>query len=169
MLSTLTNGQEIAAPLAGLYIHRSSPFWFSHEHVYVNLEKFMQSYSCTEDISVLTHINNDESTPIPPTKNKLKLYWKRQSELEQVNFITISEQYRVKASKSKYETQRNELILFEKNTFRKQFVVSGKQLPDFNTNLSAADNFFYYTALLTLFKPHRSGELICEAFDLERE
>ncbi|KAF1790976.1 hypothetical protein GQ600_26632 [Phytophthora cactorum] len=27
----------------------------------------------------------------------------------------------------------------------------------------------YYTALLTCFKPHRSGELICGAFDLERE
>ncbi|KAG6949757.1 hypothetical protein JG688_00014494 [Phytophthora aleatoria] len=47
--------------------------------------------------------------------------------------------------------------------------MSGKQLPYFSTNLSDADKNVYYTALLTCFKPHRSGELICGAFDLERE
>lgn len=38
MLYHLTNGQELAAPMAAWYIQRQSPLWFSHEVIHVNVQ-----------------------------------------------------------------------------------------------------------------------------------
>lgn len=64
MLYTLTNGQEVAAPMAALHIRRASPFWFSHDAAHVNLGKVIYTHDDTEEVSVSRpHDPDSNSSP----------------------------------------------------------------------------------------------------------
>lgn len=95
MLYTVTNGQEIAAPMAALYIIRESPFWFSHDVVRVDLASCLAPVGETRELSISLNENKPKGrkkTFVAP-KNALQKYWKRDKKQEGECFIDYCECY----------------------------------------------------------------------------
>ncbi|ETO82329.1 hypothetical protein F444_03511, partial [Phytophthora nicotianae P1976] len=164
MLYTVTNGQEVAAPMAALYILNKSPFWFSHEFVRVDLWRMLSKRGDSVEISVS---QRDVETPQPTHSsisplNQLEKYWRRSPELESVPFIDILEQYVYKKTKVPSSTVISPLEneSFIPITNHKVLVVCGKEIPDISSNLDCESVNFYYLSLLALFKPHRELTLL---------
>ncbi|KAG7376025.1 hypothetical protein PHYPSEUDO_014622 [Phytophthora pseudosyringae] len=95
MLYTVTNGQEVVAPMAALYILNETPFWFSHEFVRVDMWRMLQKRSGLVEISVSQHEfdHQHSSQGSISSDNLLKKYWKRKAAFEHVSFIDILEQF----------------------------------------------------------------------------
>ncbi|KAF1771801.1 hypothetical protein GQ600_2426 [Phytophthora cactorum] len=89
MLYSFTNTQEIAATVAALFLRCESPFWFSHDVVFVNPFTLLISTSLTEDVSIYPDMILNGK---PPKRNDrpamLRKYWMRQPELETVWFCS---------------------------------------------------------------------------------
>lgn len=163
MLYTLTNGQEIAAPMAALHILRPSPFWFSHEIVRIDIEKAMVEHPSYEDVHI--PIGNGTSRPriFARRNTQLRKYWQRQPDLEDVPFITICEQYSECGDNRRNNVGANltaSTVAYSRATARKVIVICGRQLPDIFSNADQETCQFYYMAVLSLFKPHRCGTLL---------
>ncbi|RLN14065.1 hypothetical protein BBJ28_00016772 [Nothophytophthora sp. Chile5] len=167
MLYTVTNGQEVAAPMAALYLLRS-PFWFSHEMTYVNMEKLLDKASPTQEIRVFAGSRGSD-TFFFDSLSVLEKYWQRSPEMENVNFATICEQYDLKKVKKTTVNTASQLrfVEYKMGSSRKELILSGKQLPDRSLELSPEDMFFYYLVVLTLFKPHRKGTLLSDHDSVE--
>lgn len=168
MLYALTNGQEVPAPMAALYVIRESPFWFSHECVHVNLWTLIQIPSNTEEINVSTRISRalPNSTQYTQPQNLLRNYWHRQDMLEQVSFMDICEQYDQVASKKRRLVSSTDVgeatihcVQYVKSEKRKIVVICGRDIPDVLNLPDQSTADYYYSALLVLFKPHREGTL----------
>lgn len=165
MLYTVTNGQEVAATMAALYILNERPFWFSHEFVHVNMKSMLQKHSESVEISVsqqacANDLSNQSSLP---SDNLLEMYWKRQVMLENVPFIDICEQYGcISKNGRKISVQRLSFksVLYKKLQSAKVLVLCGDELPDISGYAEPDQLEFYYTALLSLFKPHRQMTLL---------
>lgn len=164
MLYTVTNGQEIAAPMAALYILHETPFWFSHEFVHVNLKVMLQKHDDSVEVNVSQQADEDTqpSLGIIARDNMLEKYWKRECSLESVSFIDICEQYDCTGMK---RTSQNSTLVgyvpvaYCKREAAKVLVLCGDELPDIASRLERDQIDYYYTALLVLFKPHREDSL----------
>lgn len=163
MLYSLTNGQEVAAPMAALYILRDSPFWFSHDVLYVNFRQLLEPNLQIQEVSIPIETDEDHTKTIVSKPNLLQQYWRREERLEHVSLVSICEQYH-QASHPKNMTQNitHERLLcyFEKSASRKCLVLSGSQIPDINSELDEEDTIFFYQSLLLLFKPHRQATFL---------
>jgi hypothetical protein len=164
MLYTVTNGQEIAAPMAALYILRESPFWFSHEPVRINLEQMLKKDGLSEEISVPAQLNVSISSTTTLTRPRTLLdkYWNRSSAIENESFIDFCELYESINSAANVEGTADTEIQnpHRKARATKVVVVCGRQIPDIGTHVDYSTLNFYYTAVLTLFKPHRKSSLL---------
>ncbi|OWY96601.1 hypothetical protein PHMEG_00033094, partial [Phytophthora megakarya] len=166
MLYTLTNGQEVAAPMAALYLLNESPFWFSHPFVRVDLWRLLQKCSESVEISVSQQDIGEDCTGgnIILSDNSLEKYWKRQPDLENVSFIDICERYEPsKKRKRSPQAVRANTLTFVESSSPKVLVICGKEIPDIHDGQDGEFDEYYYFAVLTLFKPHRKSTLLGSA------
>ncbi|OWZ01278.1 hypothetical protein PHMEG_00027371 [Phytophthora megakarya] len=137
MLYSVTNGHEVAATMAALYILNESPFWFSHDFVHINLGKMLKKYEESVEISISQQAIEDEQSHFSnvPTKTLLQKYWKREGSLENLCFMEICEQYEFNRQTRNEESSPNcsDVALFSKLTCPKVFVLSGDEIPDISS------------------------------------
>ncbi|ETN15093.1 hypothetical protein PPTG_22074 [Phytophthora nicotianae INRA-310] len=135
MLYSVTNGQEVAATMAALYVLRETAFWFSHEFVPVNLRNILRKTVESVEIT-LSQQQMQRIQGAVSTENALERYWKRNTSVENISFMEICENYEY------------------------------SEIPDITSDLDNDQSDFYYTAVLTLFKPHRKNTLLTENLSL---
>jgi len=165
MLYSVMNGQEVASTMAALYILNETPFWFSHEFVYINLRSLLQKTYDSVEISVLQHVAEDHQARLSSVtaENVLEKYWKRQNSLENITFIDICEGLEYSGKLSSSGRTQAQSHSYDRLALRKVLVLCGEDIPDITTELARDGIDYYYTALFTLFKPHRESTLLFEA------
>ncbi|KAK1935190.1 ATP-dependent DNA helicase pfh1 [Phytophthora citrophthora] len=155
MLYSVTNGQEVAATMAALYILHETPFWFSHDFVHVNLKNLLRNQLDSVEVTVSQERRGGgqpgASRIVPDSALE---------RLENVSFMDICERYEYsgKIATVRLETSSGssrEACAFSKALYRKVMVLCGEEIPDITSNLDPARLNYYYTAIVTLFKPHR--------------
>lgn len=166
MLYSVTNGQEVAAPMAALFILRESPCWFSHDFMHVNLGLLLKTPADSVQITVPHEMCSGDNlqSSVVQSENLLEKYWRRQSSLEGVSFIQICEQYAQCGSTQRLAyngaSRPFSQVTFSKVPHPKVFVICGKEIPDIATHHDPESTEYYYRAMLTLFKPHRQSNLM---------
>lgn len=168
MLYSVTNGQEVAATMAALYILREFPFWFSHEPVRVDLGTMLRPHGDFEEISVPRNTGsgrNANKNYMKP-RNQLEKYWTRAVALESLPFIDYCEQYEaspkatdddsISASDSKAVKQ----VSNTPSNRSKVLVICGRDIPDIWCQVDEDKLNYYYSAVLALFKPHRKSTML---------
>jgi hypothetical protein len=167
MLYAVTNGQEVAAPMAALYVLRGSPFWMSHDPVRVDLGIMLCQQGEYKEISVLKAAASKRkmTSAFISRRNELEKYWCRDQSYEAVTFIDFCEQDTGRMSASSKRTSQDQedagiiadTLVASK---RKVIVICGNEIPDISDHISSTKSAFYYSAILTLFKPHRELTLL---------
>lgn len=125
----------------------------------------LQKHTNSVEISVSQQDSESEQSRQNniPSDNLLERYWKRQVVLEQVSFIDICEKYEY--AKQKASGVSNTVMSFVYVSYlhlssAKVLVICGKEIPDIKSHPDPEIVEFYYTSLLTLFKPRRQTTLL---------
>jgi hypothetical protein len=165
MLYAVTNGQEVAAPMAALYIINETPFWFSHEFIRVHLKAMLRKHTDSVEVNVSQQSGKGElPTAINVSREtSLEKYWKREGAMEDVAFIDVVEQYEctgIQKSGADTSSLSYKPLGYSRLAAAKVLVICGDELPDVTSSLNREQIDYYYSALLTLFKPHRENTLV---------
>jgi hypothetical protein len=168
MLYSVTNGQEVAATMAALYVLRESPFWFSHDPVRVDLGIMLRPHGDFEEINVPRNADahRNAANNYAKPRNLLEKYWAREGTLESLPFIDYCERYDIssRATDSDVMTMTDSVPGNQKTNTRisrrKVLVICGRDIPYISNDADSDTQNFYYSAVLSLFKPHRKETLL---------
>ncbi|KAG1694469.1 hypothetical protein DVH05_028660 [Phytophthora capsici] len=172
MLYSITNAQEVAAPLAALYIRRESPFWFSHKIIHIDAARLLNTAEHTQDVTIHPDsVLRGKAPDVRSSSSALINYWNRHASLEKTWFARICEMFKLSrrahdSSSSNAGASASE-CMFVKSDKPQVVVISGRSLPDISTSCDAETRDFYFCALLLLFRPHRRKEFIAMGLNAE--
>ncbi|KAE9229345.1 hypothetical protein PF005_g3933 [Phytophthora fragariae] len=141
MLYSVTNGQEVAATMAALYILRKSPFWFSHEFVHINLKNLVRKRLDSIEVTVSQEVSEHGGSGLARvvTDNILERYWRRVQPLDNISFVETCEHYEYSGKPTGIASpSSSNLVSFSKTRSRKVVVLCGDEIPDIATNLEQA-------------------------------
>lgn len=119
------------------------------------------------EISVSRHVAEDQESHLSSfaAENVLEKYWKRQKSLENISFIDICEGFEYSGKQTIPSSSSGSQVQFHSYSrlaSRKVLVLCGEDIPDITSQPAKDGTDYYYTALLTLFKPHRESTLLIE-------
>lgn len=161
MCCALSKPQEVAAPLAALYVLRGSPFYKSADLVKVVLNAFVDFIFNNEPVEVMLSCS-DTSATYKPTCSVFD-YVYRPVSLEGISLMEFTRNW------AKEKNLNGQLFMRDHGQHNTHSVhcrtvpavatILGKRLPDTrNTNIPSESKLIFQRAMMILFKPFRKPD-----------